>query len=212
MKIHDLTLPITPNLIVWPGDPPLEFSRPYDLERGDICTVTRLDLSVHTGTHLDAPAHFVPGGAGVESLDLHTLIGPALLVEALEVGAITADVLSTLPIPPSTERLLIKTRNAARWAAGESRFFEEYVAVTAAGAAWLVENGIKLIGVDYLSVAPFHELVEPHIILLEAGIIPLEGLNLHNVPPGRYQLICLPLLIPGSDGAPCRVILVGNEK
>jgi len=211
MKIYDLTLPITPDLIVWPGDPPLEFTQPYHLERGDICTVTRMSLSVHTGTHLDAPAHFVRRGAGVETLPLATLIGPALLVEALETSAITAEILANLPIPPHTERLLVKTRNAARWAAGETHFYKEYVAVTADGARWLVEHGVKLIGVDYLSVAPFNELVEPHEILLEAGIIPVEGLNLHGVPPGLYQLVCLPLLIPGSDGAPCRTVLLASD-
>jgi arylformamidase len=208
MKIYDLTLPITPDLIVWPGDPPLHFSQPARLDKGDICTVTRLSLSVHTGTHLDAPAHFVRGGAGVETLPLATLIGPALLVEALTADALTADVFAALPIPPGTERLLVKTRNAARWPAGETHFYEPYVAVTADGAHWLVENGIKLIGVDYLSVAPFADLVEPHVILLEAGLIPVEGLHLHGVPAGIYQLICLPLLIPGSDGAPCRVVLM----
>lgn len=208
MTIYDLTLPMTPELIVWPGDPPLEFSRPSDMERGDVCTVTRLNLSVHTGTHLDARAHFVRGGAGVEALALSTLVGPALLLEALEADALTADVLAALPIPPGTERLLIKTRNAARWAAGETHFYESYVAVTADGARWLVENGVKLIGVDYLSVAPYHDLVTPHVILLSAGIIPVEGLNLHGVPPGSYQLVCLPLLIPGSDGAPCRAIVM----
>lgn len=208
MKIHDLTLPITPSLIVWPGDPALEFSRPSDMNRGDICTVTRLNLSVHTGTHLDAPAHFVRDGAGVETLDLHTLVGPALVVEALEADAITADLLAALPIPPGTERLLIKTRNAARWTTGETSFYEKYVAVTADGARWLVAHGIKLIGVDYLSVAPFDEIVEPHVILLQAGLIPVEGLNLHGIAPGVYQLVCLPMLIPGSDGAPCRAILI----
>ncbi|GIK56794.1 MAG: cyclase family protein [Chloroflexi bacterium] len=208
MKIYDLTLPITPDLIVWPGDPPLQFSQPYHLERGDICTVTRLSLSVHTGTHLDAPAHFVPGGAGVEVLALSTLIGPALVVEALAVPALTAAVLAALPIPSGTERLLVKTDNAARWTVGETVFYEEYVAVTADGARWLVDNGIKLIGVDYLSVAPFAELVSPHQILLNAGVIPVEGLNLDGVPPGPYQLVCLPLLIPGSDGAPCRAVLL----
>lgn len=211
MKIYDITLPITPDLIVWPGDPPLQFSQPYHLDRGDICTVTRLSLSVHTGTHLDAPAHFVRGGAGVETLSLTTLIGPALVVEALEAEAITAEVLAHLPIPPGIERLLIKTRNAARWAAGETNFHKEYVAVTADGARWLVKHGVKLIGVDYLSVAPFNELVEPHEVLLEASLIPVEGLNLHGVPPGLYQLVCLPLLIPGSDGAPCRAVLLASD-
>ncbi len=207
MKIYDLTLPISPSLIVWPDDPPLQFSQPYHLDRGDICTVTRLSLSVHTGTHVDAPAHFIAGGAGVETLDLHTLMGPALVVEALGVSQVTAVVLDNLAIPPGTKRLLIKTNNSARWAAGETKFYEEYVAITADGAQWLVDQGIKLVGVDYLSVAPFTALTACHQILLQQEIIPVEGLNLHGIPPGPYHFICLPLLIQGSDGAPCRAIL-----
>jgi arylformamidase len=208
MILYDLTLPITPDLIVWPGDPTIELTQPVHLERGDICTVTRLNISAHTGTHLDAPAHFIRGGATVETLNLHTLVGPALLVEALDADEINAAVLQSLPIPPGTTRLLIKTRNAARWAAGETHFYEEYVAVTADGAQWLVDAGVQLVGVDYLSVAPFTAVVECHQILLKASIIPVEGLNLHGVPPGLYQLICLPMLIQGSDGAPCRAILM----
>jgi arylformamidase len=208
MKIHDLTLPISPSLIVWPDDPPIEMTHSMHLDRGDICTVTRMNLSVHTGTHLDAPAHFIPGGTGVETLDLNTLMGPALLVEALEATAVTADLLNALPIPAGSERLLIKTSNSRRWASGETNFYEDYVAVSADGAQWLVDNGLKLVGVDYLSVAPFKAVVECHQILLGAGIIPVEGLNLHGIKPGLYQFICLPLLIEGSDGAPCRAVLI----
>lgn len=207
MKIYDLSLPISPELIVWPGDPPLEITRPQHLERGDVATVSRIDMSVHTGTHLDAPAHFIRGGGGVETLDLRTLMGPALVVEALGTPAITAEVLAQLAIPAGTTRLLIKTDNAARWAAGETTFYKEYVAVTADGAEWLVAHDVQLVGVDYLSVAPFTAVEACHQILLGAGVIPVEGLNLHAVPPGLYHLICLPILIPGSDGAPCRAVL-----
>lgn len=212
MKLHDITLPITPELVLWPGDPPLEFSRPLDLANGDDCTLTQLKLGLHTGTHLDAPAHFIAGGAGVESLDLHTLIGPALVVEAPTAVALTADLFASLPIPPGTQRLLVKTSNSARWAAGETAFYESFVAVTADGAGWLVAHGIRLIGVDYLSVAPYAETAEPHLILLQAGIIPVEGLNLHGIAAGTYQLVCLPLLIPGSDGAPCRAVLIQADE
>ncbi|MCP4361170.1 MAG: cyclase family protein [Chloroflexi bacterium] len=208
MKIHDLTLPISPNLIVWPGDPPVTIKRELDMDKGDICTLSAVAMSAHTGTHLDAPAHFIPDGRGVETLDLQVLVGTAVVVETLNATQITAEVLDSLSIPPGTKRLLIKTSNSARWAAGETDFYEEYVAVTTVGAQWLVDHGIKLVGVDYLSVAPFTALVECHQILLGAGVIPVEGLNLHHISPGTYQFICLPLLIPGSDGAPCRAILL----
>ncbi len=210
MKIYDLTLPISPSLVVWPGDPPIKITQPLHLDRGDICTLSRINMGAHTGTHLDAPAHFIPDGAGVETLALRTLMGPALVIETLDVEMVTAVTLAALNIPANTERLLIKTSNSARWAGGETGFHESYVAITASGAQWLVEHGIKLVGVDYLSVAPFTELVECHQILLGAGVIPVEGLNLHNIAPGHYQLVCLPILIQGCDGAPCRAVLIAD--
>lgn len=208
MTIYDLTLTITPDLIVWKGDPPIQMTQPQHLDRGDVCTVTRLNMSAHTGTHLDAPAHFIPGGATVETLDLYTLVGPALLVDVGDVDQITTAVLEQLPIPPGATRLLLRSRNAARWAAGETEFYEPFVAIEADGAQWLVDHGIKLVGVDYLSVAPYHDAVTTHQILLGAGVIAVEGLNLYEIPTGLYQLVCLPMKLGGSDGAPVRAILI----
>jgi arylformamidase len=206
--IHDLTLPITPSLIVWPGDPPVRIAREADVNAGDEFSLSRLEMSAHTGTHVDAPAHFIPGGGGVEMLPLDVLIGPALVVELLDVAEVTAVTLSALSIPPETQRLLLKTRNSARRIAEDAEFHKDFAAITADGAQWLVDHGIRLVGVDYLSVAPYEATAETHIILLQAGVIPIEGLNLHGVSPGEYQLICLPLLLPGCDGAPCRAVLV----
>lgn len=208
MTIHDISLTIVPTLPVWPGDPPVSLSQPAHLERGDACTVTRLDVSAHVGTHLDAPAHFLPGGAGVETLDLNTLIGPALVVEALEVDALTAEVLAGLPIPEGVARILFKTRNSALWNRPDAGFVEDFVAVSADGAQWLVDRGVRLVGVDYLSVASWSDPIPCHQILLRAGVIPVEGLDLRAIAPGEYQLICLPVKIGGSDGAPCRAVLV----
>ena len=182
--------------------------READVNAGDEYSLSRLEMSAHTGTHVDAPAHFVPGGGGVETLPLSGLLGPALVVELLDVAEVRADGLASLAIPPGTERLLLKTRNSARWAAGETQFYEDFVAITADGAQWLVDHGIRLVGVDYLSVAPYEATTETHVILLQAGVIPVEGLNLHGISPGEYQFICLPLLLPGCDGAPCRAVLV----
>lgn len=207
-QIYDLTLPISRSLIVWPEDPAIDLHRVAKMEDGDDCNITRMAMSVHTGTHLDAPSHFIADGTHVESLDLNTLVGPALVVDAEDATQITAVLLDTLNIPANTTRLLIKTTNSERWIKGETSFYEEYVAVTDDGAQWLVDHGIKLIGVDYLSVAPYSDLIIPHQILLGAKVIPVEGLNLHHISPGEYQLICLPMLIKGSDGAPCRAILM----
>jgi arylformamidase len=208
MPIHDISLPISETLVVWPGDPPVRLTQPLHLDRGDFATVTRLDISAHTGTHLDAPAHFLQGGAGVDALDLEVLVGPALVVHALEVDAISAEVLEGLAIPPGTERVLFRTRNSDLWARGETEFDETFVAVTEDGARWLVERGVRLVGIDYLSVGPFADPVPPHSILLGAGVIVVEGLDLSKIESGVYQLVCLPLKIAGCDGAPARAILI----
>ncbi len=208
MTIYDISLPISESLPIWPGDPPVHITHSSHLDRGDESTVSRLDLGAHTGTHVDAPAHFVPGGAGVDSLDLDLLVGPALVVHALEAEALTADLLESLEIPPGTERVLFRTRNSDLWARGVDEFAEDFVAITEDGARWLIARGVRLVGVDYLSVAPFHDPVPTHQLLLRAGLIALEGLDLGQVAPGIYQLVCLPLKLVGADGAPTRAILL----
>lgn len=167
-----------------------------------MATLTRLDMGAHTGRHVDAPAHFIPTGSGVDALDLDVLVGPALVVHVLEADVLSADVLERLAIPSGTERVLFRTRNSHRWAGGEREFDESFVATSEDGAHWLVEHGVRLVGIDYLSVAPFDEPVPTHLILLRAGVIAVEGLNLSGIASGLYQLVCLPLKIAGSDGAP----------
>lgn len=211
MRIHDISLPISESLVVWPGDPPIRITQRLHLDRGDVATVSRLDMGAHTGTHVDAPAHFISGGSGVDLLDLDLLVGPALVVHALEADALTADVLAGLAIPPGTERLLFRTRNSERWARGEHDFDEDFAAITEDGARWLVQRGVQLVGIDYLSVGPFHELVATHQILLHAGLIAVEGLDLSEIAPGVYQLFCLPLKLVGGDGAPARTILIDGK-
>ena len=208
MSIYDISIALTPGMPVWPSHAPFEIERLRAIERGDRSNVSRLQMTAHTGTHLDAPLHFVPGGPGVETLDLNVLVGPALLVEALAAEVIDAPLLDSLGIPAGLERLLIHTRNSALWARGEPKFQEDYVALDASGAQWIVDHGVRLVGVDYLSVAIFKDTLTPHRILLGAGVIPVEGLNLTGVPSGKCQLVCLPLKIAGSDGAPCRAIVI----
>jgi arylformamidase len=208
MPIYDISLPISESLVVWPGDPPVRITQPSHLDRGDMSTVSRLDIGAHIGTHVDAPVHFVQGGAGVDSFNLDLLVGPARVVHALEADALSASVLQALDIPPGTERVLFRTRNSERWARGEEEFWTDYVGITDDGARWLIEQGVQLVGIDYLSVAPFDELVAPHRTLLGAGLIVVEGLDLSGVAAGVYQLVCLPLKVVGGDGAPARAILI----
>jgi len=135
-------------------------------------------------------------------------MGPALVAEALEADALTADILAELAIPLGADRVLLRTRNSDLWARGEGEFAEDFVAITEDGARWLVERGIGLVGIDYLSIAPYGASVPTHQMLLRAGVILVEGLDLSQVAPGMYQFVCLPLKIVGGDGAPARAILI----
>ncbi len=209
MKIHDVTLSISPTLPVWPGDPPVVLEQVSSMDAGAHDNVSRLACGVHTGTHVDAPHHFLNDHRTVESLSLDILVGPARVVQISEnIKVVSADVLENAGIPSGTVRLLLKTRNSQLWEQGERNFFTDFVGISADGADWLVQHQIKLIGIDYLSVAPYKQSIPTHRTLLGAGVIIVEGMDLSAVQPGTYQLYCLPLKLAGSDGAPARVILV----
>ena len=209
MKIFDISVPIHPQLPVWPGDPQVVLERYRQLSEGDASNDSRLACSVHCGTHVDAPAHFVENGATVEQLPLDMLVGSATVAEFPEIDRITPDLLETQKLVPKTKRLLLKTKNSDLWKNPDHEFNPDFVALSSESARWMVSKGIKLVGIDYLSIQLFKD-AEPltHRILLEAGIIIIEGLNLHAVQPGVYQLICLPIKLAGSEGAPARAILI----
>jgi arylformamidase len=199
----DVTVPIHPGMVVYEGDPPVEVTAALSLERGDPANVSRLALGSHTGTHVDAPCHFVPGGAGVDRLPLGVLLGPARVV-ACPPGPI-----GTATVGGQTsrgERLVLKTGNSALW--GRERFAADYQALTLDAARALVRAGVGLVAIDYLSIEAFGAPGHPvHRCLLEAGIVVLEGLDLSGVEPGGYELCCLPLRIRDGDGAPARALL-----
>ncbi len=209
MRIYDISLMISPNMPTWPGDPTLVLERVKKIEEGSHSNVSRLDLSVHTGTHVDAPYHFIANGKTVDNLSLSHLTGRVYVSYLPNVAQITAEVLERAEIPPRTRRILFKTRNSDIWARHELSFQTNFVAITPDGADFLVKRGIKLVGVDYLSVAPYGDSQATHQILLGAGVVVVEGVDLSQVPPGRYTLYCLPLKLVGSDGAPARAILIG---
>ena len=211
MRIYDITLTISPDIPVWPGDPPVRLIRSTKMEEGADFNMTQLAMSAHTGTHVDAPFHFLGGStATVEQLPLKILTGRAYVVHIPDhVNLITAPLLEKVDIPPRTRRLLFRTRNSQLWQHQEQKFHDSFVGVSPDGAEFLVNRGIKLIGVDYLSVAPFHDSSLPHQRLLQAGVVILEGLDLSQVSQGRYTLYCLPLKLAGADGAPARAILIG---
>ena len=143
-KYIDISVPVSPNLPRWPGSPAIEFQRSLDLERGDIANDTTIRLSVHTGTHVDAPLHFVKEGSSVEQMPLDILMGTALVADVSEVEAITPDTLEALALPKGTQRLLLRTRNSQMWQTGSSEFNPDFVAITADAAQWIVDRGIRL--------------------------------------------------------------------
>ena len=205
MKLIDVTVPFDANLPTYPGNTPFSLEAVKRIARGDSSNVSTLHMSAHSGTHVDAPRHFFDGAAGAEGLPLEMLIGRARVIEITSRRAIDADELAAANLSEDI-RVLIKTMNSRLW--GSPEFHADYVGVTEAGAKYLLDHGIKLVGVDYLSVERFRTPGAPaHHVLLGAGVIVIEGLNLRDVDPGVYDLFCLPLPVVGCDGAPARVIL-----
>ncbi|HET6597057.1 MAG TPA: cyclase family protein [Anaerolineales bacterium] len=209
MTIYDISLTISPHLPTWPGDPKLELEKFESMDHGAHNNVSRMSTSVHMGTHVDAPYHFLNDGITVEQLSLEILTGPCYVLQLPDgIEAITAEVLDRTEISAEMKRVLFGTRNSHLWAKGEIQFQTDFVAITEDGAQWLVERGVQLVGVDYLSVAPYGDSVPTHTALLKAGVVIVEGLNLSSVMRGFYDLYCLPLKLEGCDGAPARAILI----
>jgi len=205
MKLIDVTIPLDANVPLYPGNTPFSLEAIKRISRGDSSNVSTLHMSAHGGTHVDAPRHFFDQATGTEALPLEMLVGRARVVEVTSRKGITADDLTRFDLSEDI-RVLIKTANSRLW--GSPEFHPDYVGVTESGARYLVDHGIKVVGVDYLSVEEFKRPGAPaHHILLGGGTIVIEGLNLRDVDPGIYEMYCLPLPLVGSDGAPARVVL-----
>lgn len=203
----DVSVTLRSGLVHWPGDPPLSITRTKDLAHGDSCTVSRLSLGSHTGTHMDAPLHFLRGGRGLDRMPLEAVLGPARVIAIFDAHVITPEELAAHRIQRG-ERVLFKTRNSPRcWR--QPTFIEDFVYLSTAAARWLAARRVQTVGVDYLSVGGYREGngVAVHRTLLAAGIWIIEGLDLSRARPGRYELACLPLKILDSDGAPARAVL-----
>lgn len=200
----DVTVPIRNGMLHFPGNPAIVITQTEHLQRGDVATVSSLALGAHTGTHVDAPVHFILNGAGIESFALDRLMGPARVIDLGEVTRIRESDVDRRGIGPG-DRVLFKTRNSRFWK--ENEFRADYTGLEPGAAVWLAERGVRTVGIDYLSLAVTDAPVETHVPLLGAGICIIEGLDLSSVEPGDYDLICLPLLLEGLDGAPARVVL-----
>ncbi len=196
---------------VWPGDDQVVLKRRTKIEEGAHANVSFLSLSVHTGTHVDAPYHFIENGTKVDEMPLDVLVGSAQVVEIPDsVSVINADVVSGANIQSGTQRILFKTRNSHYWDLKNEEFQTAFVGIDLSGSQELVKRGVRLVGIDYLSASPFKVSKPTHDVLLESSMIIIEGLDLRNIVPGFYDLYCLPLKLLGSDGAPARVILTQN--
>ena len=205
MKLIDVSVPLDATLPTYPHNTPFSLEPIKRLASGDSSNVSKLHMSAHCGTHVDAPRHFFDSGPGTEALPLDLLMGRVRVIQVTSRTGIAAEDLANQDFSEDV-RILIKTRNSLLW--GTPEFRPDYIGVTESGARHLVAHGIKLVGVDYLSVEQFKTPGAPaHHVLLGAGTIVIEGLNLRDVEPGIYDLCCLPLRIVGSDGAPARVVL-----
>jgi arylformamidase len=204
MKIYDISLSLSANTTRWVTAQPFELIERKRTRRGDPNNSSSMHTSVHAGTHVDAPFHFVPDGATIESLPLDIFIGPARVCAMDEVGQIGAVQVARLNLSGET-RVLFKTRNSKLLQ--KTNYDPTFVAFSEDGAKALADLGVQLVGLDYLSVARADEQVPVHRAFLDRGVVLLEGIDLSAVPPGRYELICFPIKIAGSDGAPCRAVL-----
>ena len=206
--IYDITIPINNDTPVWTGDKEVKIQRDRTIAAGADYNVSLLEMGVHTGTHMDAPYHVMDAGGTVDQIPLEQLIGQAqVVVVPPEIESIDANFLSYCGLSEGVERVLFKTRNSKFWNDQPLRFREDFIGVDASGARWLTEQGVILAGIDWFSISPMQDLKTPHEILLGAGTVILENLDLRKVPAGSYELICLPLKLMGTDGAPVRAIL-----
>lgn len=206
-KWLDVSVPIYAGMVHFPDNPSIEIDTLSHVGKGDLCTISRLTMGSHTGTHVDAPIHFLPGGAGAGEIPLENLTGPSRVIEIKDPDAVTAKELRVHNLG-ARERLLFKTSNSERcWKT--SQFVPNFVSIAEDAASYLASLNTLMVGIDYLSAGS----PETHRTLLGANIVIVEGLNLTGISEGRYEFLCLPLKILGGDGAPARALLRGlNPK
>ena len=208
MRVIDISVANGPRQHVYPGDPPPRIEQAKAIRRGDVCNVSLLTMGSHTGTHVDAPHHFIDGAPRLGDVPLDRMVGDALVVDLRGRAAVDAEALAGAPLR-SGDILLCHTDNSERWAAGG--FQSDFTYLTLDAAALLLDRGVRAVGIDYLSIEQFGSSDFPvHHRLLGAGVFVIEGLDLRGVEAGRYMLVCLPLKFPDLDGAPARAVLLGT--
>ena len=203
----DVSVALHSGMAHWPDNPPVQIELMLDIERGDVANASKISMGSHTGTHMDAPLHFIRDGKGLDEMPFGATMGRARVIEIQDSESVKPNELRPHDIRKN-ERVLFKTRNSVRGWAADDAFDEDFVFVSQEAARYLAERGVQTVGVDYLSVGGFHEDgEETHGALLGAGIWVIEGLDLSEIEPGEYELICLPIKVQRSDGAPARAIL-----
>ncbi len=210
MSIIDISVTLYKGMPVWPESIGIRHKWVKRIGKGDMSNDSTIECDVHAGTHVEAPLHYIEVGESVDLLPLDILCGPVFVADLTSVDSIGERDLSELSLPDSTEKILFKTKNSGLWS--KEGFNPDYVALTEDAAAWIVKNGIMLAGIDYLSIQRYHGAPNVHRILLEAGTVILEGLNLSDAIPGQYELLCLPLKLMGAEGAPARAVLVPSME
>jgi arylformamidase len=203
----DISMPLVDGIAVWPGSPGLDRRSFKAMGEGDPVNATELRMDVHVGTHFDAPLHTLADGGDVGSVPLERLNGPVHVADVPGVRRIGAEALDAAAVPAGTTRLLLRTLNSAEPELWQGPFDEDYAALTVEGASWIVDHGIELVGIDYLSIQRYEDPIDTHLVLLSAAVVILEGLVLRDVAPGAYRLACLPLALPEAEAAPARAIL-----
>ena len=207
-EMIDISLPLHHRQPTWPESTGFSLRWTQRIDRGDPVNNSHVSFDVHFGTHIDVPYHFIDNDRlTVDQVALNAFIGPCTVIHLPDVKSVNAERLSGAAMDLDIERLLIRTDNSRLWEAGVSEFRSDYTAVSSDAARWITRQGIRLVGIDYLSIGNMESGRDVHRILLNAGVVVLEGLNLNCVPPGRYELLCLPLNIVGAEGAPARAVL-----
>ncbi len=205
MPLYDATIPLRAGTLTFPGDPVFAMEPLFQCSKGDPFNLSALSLSTHLGTHVDPPLHYFDAAAAVDAIPLEILVGPGIILDMRGRSVIDRIALEQSDAA-NHARILLKTDNGGKLL--ESTFTEDYVSLTEDGAQYLVERGVKLVGIDYLSIEPYTDVSAPvHRILLQAGVLIVEGALLAHIPAGPCKIYCLPLNIAGADGAPARLIV-----
>lgn len=212
MKIFDITIPLSPQTPVWAGEESVTITGIERIAQGDEYNVSKIEMGVHAGTHIDAPYHVNDRGKTVDQIPVDQLVGKAQVVQiADEIDRINAQVVQSCQIESGIQALLFRTGNSNFWKENSVRFREQFTALDSSAAEWLVSRGIRVVGIDWFSISIMDDLYKPHKILLESDIVIIENLDLSEIQVGFYTLYCLPLKLVGSDGAPARAILIQED-